>query len=168
MRRTVRNSILGVALLGSLAAAAVPAAASGGPTYGSGGGRGCAEKFDHAQREDMESFRDFDEATWLAGHDRRAVSITATGARFEGLPAITAATRSHFANREAVWSWTEVNREIFDCRTAFIEYVAVYELPRINFYQRAHTVVTYRYVHGRWLSVLDQGTLLELRDGTSG
>jgi len=51
------------------------------------------------------------------------------------------------------------------CRTGFIEYDAVYEIPRTGFYQRALTVVTCVYEHGRWLGIMDQGTLLELRTG---
>lgn len=36
-------------------------------------------------------------------------------------------------------------------------------IPRIHYYQRALTVVTYVYSHGKWLGILDQGTMLELR-----
>jgi hypothetical protein len=40
---------------------------------------------------------------------------------------------AHFRDREALWSWTEINRRLDGCRTAFIEYDAVYEIPRIGF-----------------------------------
>jgi hypothetical protein len=76
------------------------------------------------------------------------------------------ALRGHFENREALWSWTEINRRVDGCSTAFIEYEAVYEIPRVGFYQRAHTVVTYIHRHGQWRSILDQGTMLELRTAT--
>ena len=113
----------------------------------------------------MESFRDYDAATFRAGHDPDAVSIFPSGARFAGIDAIMTALTSHFRDREAIWSWTELNRRVDGCRTAFIEYEAVYEIPRIGFYQRALTVVTYEYEHGRWLGIMDQGTMLELRTG---
>lgn len=124
---------------------------------------GCAKKFDEAQRADMESFRDFDADTWRAGHDRNAVSIYPSGARFAGIEAIMAAQKSHFANKEAVWSWTEIHRRVDGCSVGYIEYEAIYQIPRIHYYQRALTVVTYVYSHGKWLSIMDQGTMLELR-----
>ncbi|WP_029138416.1 hypothetical protein [Nakamurella lactea] len=167
---------LGMTVVGMIAAAliavpgaaaattsAVPPAAS--PAVAAHGGHGCAAKFDEAQRADMESFRDFDAKTWKAGHDRNAVSIYPSGARFAGIDAIMAAQKSHFANKEAVWSWTEINRRVDGCRTAFIEYEAIYQIPRIGFYQRALTVVTYIYERGAWKSIMDQGTMLELRTG---
>jgi ketosteroid isomerase-like protein len=148
--------------------AAQPALASDGKTDGQGGhggSHGCAAKFDAAQRADMESFRDYDAATFRAGHAPDAVSIFPQGQRFAGIDAIMTALQSHFADREALWSWTEIARHVDGCRTAFIEYEAVYEIPRTGFYQRALTAVTYVYEHGRWLGILDQGTLLELRTG---
>ena len=163
MRRTVRNSILGLAVLGSLLAAAVPAAASGDRPDRND--RSCARKFDAAQRLDMESFRDYDAAAFRSVHDPDAVSIFPSGARFAGIDAIMTALRGHFADREALWSWTEIARHVDGCRVAFIEYEAVYEIPRIGYYQRALTVVTYVYERGRWLAIMDQGTMLELRTG---
>jgi ketosteroid isomerase-like protein len=165
MRKTVRHSILGLAVLGMLAAAQPALAADGAADGGGGGSHGCAAKFEAAQRADMESFRDYDAATFRAGHTQDSVSIFPQGQRFAGIDAIMTALESHFANREALWSWTEIARHVDGCRVAFIEYEAVYEIPRIGFYQRALTAVTYVYEHGRWLAILDQGTLLELRTG---
>jgi ketosteroid isomerase-like protein len=166
MRRNVRNTILGLTALGMLVTATPAAAAA--PAAAGQGQHGCAAKFEAAQRADMESFRDYDAATFRAGHDPDAVSIFPRGARFAGIDAIMTALTSHFRDREALWSWTEINRRVDGCRTAFIEYEAVYEIPRTGFYQRALTVVTYEYEHGRWLCVMDQGTLLELRTGPAG
>jgi ketosteroid isomerase-like protein len=166
MRMTVRHSILGLTVLGMLVAAQpAVAAADTADRHGGGHGHSCAARFDEAQRADMESFRDYDAATFRAGHAPDAVSIFPQGQRFAGIDAIMTALASHFADREAIWSWTEIARHIDGCRTAFIEYEAVYEIPRTGFYQRALTAVTYIYEHGRWLSILDQGTLLELRTG---
>ena len=162
MRKTVRHSILGLTVLAMLTAAQ-PALAGDGTTDGHGGS--CAAKFEQAQRADMESFRDYDAATFRAGHTADAVSIFPQGQRFAGIDAIMTALQAHFAGREAIWSWTEIARHVDGCRTAFIEYDAVYEIPRIGLFQRALTAVTYVYEHGRWLGVLDQGTLLELRTG---
>lgn len=166
MRRNLRNTVLGLTALGLLVTA-TPAAAADATAAGQGshGSHGCAAEFEAAQRADMESFRDYDAATFRAGHDPDAVSIFPSGARFAGVDAIMTALTGHFRDREAIWSWTELNRRVDGCRTAFIEYEAVYEIPRIGFYQRALTVVTYEYEHGRWLGIMDQGTMLELRTG---
>jgi hypothetical protein len=167
MRRNVRNTILGLTAVGMLVTAA-PAAAADGTADATAAGQGqqsCAAKFEAAQRADMESFRDYDAATFRAGHDPDAVSIFPSGARFAGIDAIMTALTGHFRDREALWSWTEINRRVDGCHTAFIEYNAVYEIPRIGLFQRALTVVTYVYENGRWLSIMDQGTLLELRTG---
>ncbi len=121
---------------------------------------GCARQFEVAQRLDMESFRDFDKETWLAAHDDRAVTIFASGARRVGIDAIEQAMESHFANREAKWSWTELYRVVDGCRAATILYETVYEIPRIGFRQRALTTVAYTHDGNKWLSIADQGTLL--------
>jgi hypothetical protein len=121
---------------------------------------GCARQFETAQRMDMESFRDFDEETWLAGHDPRAVTVFASGAKRIGLDAIEQTMASHFANREAVWSWTELYRVVDGCRSAVILYDTVYEIPRLGFRQHALTSVTYAHEGNTWLSIADQGTLL--------
>ena len=129
-------------------------------------GTGCERKFDEAQREDMESFRDFDAETSRAGHDPDAVSIFPSGATFVGIDAIMDALAGHFENRNAVWSWTEISRRVEGCRTAVIRYDATYDIPSIGYHQRAITVVTYVFERGRWLSIYDQGTMLEFDPGT--
>jgi hypothetical protein len=126
----------------------------------------CARKFDEAQRADMESFRDFDADTWRDGHDPDAVSIFPSGATFVGIDAIMDALAGHFQTRDAVWSWTELSRRVDGCRTAVIRYDATYDIPSIGYHQRAITVVTYTYQHGHWLSIYDQGTMLEFDPGT--
>jgi hypothetical protein len=122
---------------------------------------GCAAQFEVAQRTDMESFRDFDEATFRAGHDPRAVTIFASGAVRYGIDSIMATLHNHFVNRNAVWSWTELYRVVDGCRSAFILYDAVYDIPSIGYHQRTLTGVTYTHVGDRWLSIADQGTYLE-------
>ena len=166
MRTNVRKTVLGLTALGMLLAAQ-PAAAADTTAAGQDSGHVCAAKFEAAQRADMESFRDYDAATFRAGHDPDAVSIFPSGARFAGIDAIMTALTAHFRDREALWSWTEINRRVDGCQTAFIEYEAVYEIPRIGYYQRALTVVTYEYTHGQWLGIMDQGTMLELRTAPS-
>jgi len=121
---------------------------------------GCARQFELAQRVDMESFRDYDLETWLAGHDERAVTVFASGAKRIGIDAIEQALASHFANREAVWSWTELYRVVDGCHSAVILYDTVYAIPRIGFRQHALTSVTYTHDGNKWLSIADQGTLL--------
>lgn len=137
---------------GALVAAALPALAEDAA--------GCARQFEVAQRVDMESFRDFDKEIWLAGHDERAVTVFASGAKRIGIDAIAQTMASHFANREAVWTWTELYRVVDGCRAATILYDTVYEIPRIGFRQHALTSVTYTHNGSQWLSIADQGTLL--------
>ena len=121
---------------------------------------GCARQFEEAQRVDMESFRDFVEATWLAGHHPEAITIFASGARRQGIDAIAAALHPHFVNKTAVWSWIELYRFVDGCSTGYILYDATYDIPSIGFHQRALTSVTYVHEGGKWLSIADQGTLL--------
>jgi hypothetical protein len=121
---------------------------------------GCARQFEVAQRVDMESFRDYDQETWLAAHDDRAVTIFASGAKRIGIDAIAQAMASHFANREAKWSWTELYRVVDGCRSAVILYDTVYEIPRIGSRQHALTSVSYTHDGNKWLSIADQGTPL--------
>lgn len=120
----------------------------------------CARQFDVAQQTDMESFRDYDAETFRAIHDDRAVTVFASGATRIGIDAIMTALASHFANREAIWSWTERYRVVDGCKGAFILYETVYEIPRIGFRQRALTGVTYSHDGRKWLAIADQGTLL--------
>ena len=82
--------VLAAALLG--AACILSGAARADPVREAAG---CAREFDEAQRVDMESFRDFDEATWLAGHPPQAITIFASGARRQGIESI-ATMHSHF------------------------------------------------------------------------
>jgi hypothetical protein len=109
----------------------------------------------------MESFRDFDEETFRAGHDPRAVTVFASGAVRFGIDAIMAALHPHFVNRNAVWSWTELYRVVDGCKSAFILYDTNYDIPSAGFHQHALTGVTYTHVGDKWLSIADQGTLLK-------
>jgi len=126
-----------------------------------GWAEGCAEQFELAQRTDMESFRDYDRETFREGHDPRAVTVFASGAVRYGIDAIMAALEPHFANREAIWAWTELYRVGDGCRSAVMLYDATYDIPRIGYHQRTLTGVTYTHDGNRWLSIADQGTYLE-------
>jgi hypothetical protein len=121
---------------------------------------GCAAQFEVAQQLDMESFRDFDADTFRAGHDERAVTVFASGSRRIGIDAIMTALAGHFANRNAVWSWTELYRVVDGCNSAYILYDTSYDIPSIGFHQHALTGVTYSHDGNAWLSISDQGTLL--------
>ncbi|MDY6948638.1 MAG: DUF4440 domain-containing protein [Pseudomonadota bacterium] len=121
---------------------------------------GCARQFERAQRVDMESFRDYDAATFKAGHHPEAVTVFASGAVRYGIDAVMQALRSHFENREAVWAWKELYRVVDGCKSAFILYETTYDIASVGFHQRALTGVTYTHHRGKWLAVADQGTLL--------
>lgn len=120
----------------------------------------CARQFEAAQRLDMESFRDYDAETFRAVHHDDAITVFDSGAVRIGIDAIMTTLASHFANREAVWSWTERYRVVDGCRSAYILYETVYEIPRIGYRQRALTGVTYTHNGRQWLAVADQGTKL--------
>lgn len=125
-----------------------------------GRAHGCARQFEAAQRTDMESFRDYDADTFRAVHDERAITVFGSGAYRVGIDAIMTALASHFANREALWSWTEKYRVVDGCNSAYILYETVYEIPRIGYRARALTGVTYTHDGRTWLAVADQGTPL--------
>jgi hypothetical protein len=122
---------------------------------------GCAAQFELAQRTDMESFRDYDAETFRDGHHPDAVTIFASGAVRKGIDAIMSALAPHFANREAIWAWTEVYRVVDGCKSAFILYDATYDIPSIGYHQRTLTGVTYTHQGNKWLAIADQGTYLE-------
>jgi hypothetical protein len=126
-----------------------------------GGAAGCAAQFELAQRTDMESFRDYDAETFRDGHHRDAITIFASGAVRTGVDAIMAALAPHFANREALWAWTEIYRVVDGCKSAFILYDATYDIPSIGYHQRTLTGVTYTHKGNKWLAIADQGTYLE-------
>ena len=159
----LRRTLAGITLLAALTPSSVALAGHGWADHHQG--QRCAQSFDEAQRLDMESFRDFDAETWRDGHDPDAVSIFPSGATFVGIDAIMDALAGHFADRQAVWSWTELTRRVDGCHTAVIRYDATYDIPAVGYHQRAITVVTYVREHGRWLSIYDQGTMLELTTG---
>ena len=119
---------------------------------------GCANQFEVAQRVDMESFRDYDAETFRAGHTDDAVTIFASGATVIGIDKIMAALAGHFANREAIWEWTELHRSVQGCRTAYILYETTYRIPRIGFASRALVGVSYAHDGNKWLAVADQNT----------
>lgn len=121
---------------------------------------GCERQFERAQRVDMESFRDYDAATFKAGHHPDAVTVFASGAVRYGIDAVMQALVSHFENREAVWAWKELYRVVDGCKSAYILYETTYDIPSVGFHQRALTGVTYTFHRGKWLAVADQGTLL--------
>ena len=159
MRNRTRLAIAGAALAATaLVAAPTLAAADGGEDQAAL--RGCARQFDEAQQTDMESFRDFDRETWVAGHDDDAITIFTTGQMVQGRDNIANVMRNHFNNRTAVWTWTELTRAVDGCKTGTIVYDATYAIPSQSFTLREMVSVTYTYKHGRWLSVIDQGTEL--------
>ncbi len=148
-----------VALAWAGAADATPPAELGAaPAHGLH--RLCARQFEIAQRTDMESFRDYDAATFRAVHHDDAVTVFDSGTVRIGVDAVMQALASHFANREAKWSWTERYRIVDGCRSAFILYETVYEIPRLGYRQRALTGVTYSHDGRKWLAIADQGTKL--------
>lgn len=122
--------------------------------------RGCARQFELAQKLDMESFRDYDAETFRAVHHEDALTIFTSGGVRYGIDAIMLALASHFQNREALWSWTELYRHVDGCKSAYILYETVYEIPSINFRLRAKTGVTYTHDGNKWLAIADQGTKL--------
>ncbi|MGH8176074.1 MAG: DUF4440 domain-containing protein [Steroidobacter sp.] len=145
---------------GAMALTLISASAVAAPDS-QGKAAGCAAQFEEAQRIDMESFRDYDVAAFRAVHHPQAVTIFASGAVRYGIDAIMTALSPHFANREAVWAWTELYRVVDGCKSAFILYDATYDIPSIGYHQRTLTGVTYTHDGNKWLATADQGTYLE-------
>lgn len=131
-----------------------------GPAFAGATARGCERQFETAQRIDMESFRDYDAESFRAIHTDDAVTVFASGHVFRGIDNIMQVLASHFANREAVWTWKELHRSVQGCKTAFILYETTYTVPSSGFVQRALTGVTYTHKSGAWLAIADQGTAL--------
>ena len=154
----LRHLLLAIGLV--VALSGVSAASASDPADPVAAAEGCARQFELAQKIDNESFRDFDEETFRAGHDPRAVTIFASGAVRIGIDAIMAALHPHFVNRNAVWSFTELYRVVDGCKSAFILYDTNYDIPSIGFHQHALTGVAYTHQGDRWLAIADQGTLL--------
>lgn len=150
-------------LFATAATAIVVTAASAASTYHGGHGKiaRCAAQLERAQRIDMESFRDYDAEAFRAVHHPDAVTIFASGDAFYGVDAIMNALASHFEDREAIWTWSEVYRVVDGCNSAFILYDAEYTIPSIGYHQRTLTGVTYTYKRHKWLAIADQGTYLE-------
>ncbi len=153
MKHRIRNASLATLL--AAASAASPAQAGDRDAQA----RGCARQFDAAQRIDMESFRDYDAEAFRAIHDERATSVFGQRA-FIGIDAIMQALASHFANREARYTWVEQYRVVDGCKSAFILYETVYEIPRTGFRARALTGVSYTRSGNHWLALSDMGTPL--------
>ena len=120
--------------------------------------RACERRFEEAQRTDMESFRDYDRETWRNVHTEDAVTIFPSGTVVQGRDAIVAALASHFDDQQAIFTWTERLRMVNGCRTAYILYDSVYEIPSIGYRQASRTGVSYTFEGGRWLVIADQGT----------
>ncbi|MEV5960701.1 hypothetical protein AB0L70_03000 [Kribbella sp. NPDC051952] len=155
MRFTLKHLAGAVAVGATVVAPLAPSAVT------SHNDRRCAAQFDAAQRQDMESFRDFKADRWRAVHDNDAISVDPSGEVAYGIDQIMAGAKTHFDRKWAIWSWTELSRQLDGCSTAVIVYDAVYDIPSIEYHQRALTTVTYTYKRGHWLAVLDQGTYLE-------
>jgi hypothetical protein len=116
----------------------------------------CEEKFDQAQRQDMESFRDYDAEAFRDVHHPDATSVFAVGAVAIGRDAIMEALAPYFEAQTSKWSWTEITRSVQGCRTGVIVYRTLIERP--GFSRHAINTVTYTYEHGRFLAISDQGT----------
>lgn len=122
--------------------------------------RHCETAFDHAQRVDMESFRDYEREIWRDGHHPDATTIFADSTMISGIDNIMTTLDHHFTNREAIWEWTELRRQVHGCDSAVIFYETWYRIPRVDLNIHAITSVTYTWERGRWLSIADQGTAL--------
>lgn len=120
----------------------------------------CARQLDAAAREDMRSFAAYDERRWRAVHDERAITIFAGGRVANGIDETVTALAGHFRDRNATWTYTELNRVVDGCDTAFLLYDTTYAIPSVGFSQRAIVGVTYERKHGRWLVIADQNTLM--------
>ena len=160
MRTRIRPLVIGLALAALAAAVPGAAVASTAADDTTAEAVGCLRQLEEALRIDMESFRDFDADAFRAGHDERAVTVFPSGYVANGIDAIMAALGPHFANRNAVWTWTETHRIVDGCKSAVVLYDAHYDIPSQNFFQHQVVAVTWMRIDGRWLAVADTNTLL--------
>lgn len=123
----------------------------------------CERAFDQAQRQDMESFRDYDAEAFRAVHHPDAVSVFSVGEVAVGRDAIMEALAPYFEAKVARWSWTELTRSVQGCRTGVIVYRTLIERPGLTRY--ALNTVTYTFERGRWLVISDQGTEVSAPEG---
>jgi uncharacterized protein (TIGR02246 family) len=152
---------LAICCIAALTAAVTTAAPTTGGVSAKTGGSdarhgSCERRFDEAQRQDMESFRDYDADAFRDVHHPDAVSVFAVGAVAVGRDAIMEALAPYFEAKVASWSWTEITRSVQGCRTGVIVYRTLIERPGLT--RHAINTVTYTFQHGRWLVISDQGT----------
>jgi uncharacterized protein (TIGR02246 family) len=140
----------------TIAAPTVGFSATSSGKGGHGHHKSCEEKFDEAQRQDMESFRDYDAEAFADVHHPDATSVFAVGEVAIGRDAIMEALAGYFEAQTSHWSWTEITRNVEGCRTGVIVYRTLIERP--GFARHAINTVTYTYEHGRFLAISDQGT----------
>jgi hypothetical protein len=119
-----------------------------------------ARQLDEATRADMESFRDYDAATFRAGHHPGAVTVFPDGQVLVGIDAIMERLAGHFTGREAIWSWTELGRVVEE-QTAFVYYEVRYQIRSRGIDQRQLVAVTWTWWGDRWLAIGDTNTLLQ-------
>ncbi|WP_394834414.1 nuclear transport factor 2 family protein [Pendulispora rubella] len=122
--------------------------------------RRCAEQFDAAQRQDMESFRDRDREGFRAVHHPDAIAVYAGGTVHQGIDQIMADAEATFAIPDYTWEWTEMAREVAGCSTGSIVYDTYFKAPSIGANSHLRISVTYTREHGKWLGLIDQTTRL--------
>jgi uncharacterized protein (TIGR02246 family) len=119
----------------------------------------CDEAFDSTQRLYMESFARHDAATFRSLLHPEAAAVLVEGEVRLGAVSVMAALASHFEQRVAACSWSEVHRFVDDCRAALIVYETDYSAPNASTV-RTLRAITHVREQGRWLVVADQATLL--------
>ena len=109
----------------------------------------------------MESFANHDAEAFREVHHPEAIAVLPNGRVVRGIDPIVDALAGHFARHEAVSTWRELHRFVDACRSAYVLYETVYEIPSTGVRRRALTGVTYVHEGGRWLAIADQGTVLD-------
>ena len=143
--------------LALLAAAASPLLPVQAQT--SGHHNNCERKFDAAQRQNMESFRDYDREAFVDVHHPDAVSVFAAGVVAVGRDEIMEALDGYFRDKVAEMELDRGDPRGARLQDGVIVYQTLIERPGLT--RHALNTVTYSYEHGRWLVVSDQGTAIE-------
>jgi hypothetical protein len=128
----------------------------------------CTAAFEIAQRDNMESFASHDAEAFRRVHHPDAVAIFPSGRVVRGVDSLIEALAEHFTRREAVCTWRELHRFVDACRSAFVLYETVYQIPSSGYNQRALTGVSYTHEGGRWLAIADQGSLIRADQAQPG
>ena len=107
----------------------------------------CAAAFEITQQLAMESFANHDAEAFREVHHPEAIAVLPNDRVVRGIDPIVDALAGHFARHKAVSTW-RAKWFVDACRSAYVLYETVYEIPSTGVRRRARTGVTYVHEDG--------------------